>query len=107
MPASLIACAIAVVCGYGGLLLSYHFGLPSGPAIVLDDPARVARLMHGPAGGDVSPADVAWLAWLLWQGGAARVQADAGRWRIEPAEPAARAADWLAATIERFGPLPA
>mgnify|MGYP006160283649 FL=1 len=80
---------------------------PSGPAIVLDDPARVARLMHGPAGGDVSPADVAWLAWLLWQGGAARVQADAGRWRIEPAEPAARAADWLAATIERFGPLPA
>ena len=32
---SAIACAIAAACGYGGLLLSYHFGLPSGPAIVL------------------------------------------------------------------------
>ena len=32
---SAIACAIATVCGWGGLLLSYHFSLPSGPAIVL------------------------------------------------------------------------
>ena len=32
---SLVACAIATACGYGGLLLSYHWGLPSGPAIVL------------------------------------------------------------------------
>ena len=32
---SAIACGIAMVCGWGGLLLSYHLGLPSGPAIVL------------------------------------------------------------------------
>ena len=32
---SLVAAAIATACGYGGLLLSYHWGLPSGPAIVL------------------------------------------------------------------------
>ncbi len=32
---SVIASAIATACGYGGLLLSYHLGLPSGPAIVL------------------------------------------------------------------------
>ncbi len=32
---SVIACAIATTCGYGGLLLSYHAGLPSGPSIVL------------------------------------------------------------------------
>jgi len=79
----------------------------SGNAIVLDEPSVVARLMHGPAGSPVSDADAAWLAWLLWQGGAARVQADGARWRIERAEPAARPADWLAATIEQFGPLPA
>jgi zinc/manganese transport system permease protein len=32
---TLLAVAIAVGCGYGGLLLSFHAGLPSGPAIVL------------------------------------------------------------------------
>ena len=32
---SLIAAVFAVLSGYGGLLLSYHAGLPSGPAIVL------------------------------------------------------------------------
>ena len=32
---SLIASGFAVASGYGGLLLSYHAGLPSGPAIVL------------------------------------------------------------------------
>ncbi len=79
---------------------------PAGGSIVLDDPTAVTRLMHGPAGGDVSQTDVVWLAWLLWQGGAARVQADGGRWRIERTEPAERAGDWMAATIEQFGPLP-
>lgn len=32
---ALLASAIAAACGYGGLLLSFHAGLPSGPAIVL------------------------------------------------------------------------
>jgi zinc/manganese transport system permease protein len=32
---SVVAFGIATACGWGGLLLSYHFGLPSGPAIVL------------------------------------------------------------------------
>jgi zinc/manganese transport system permease protein len=32
---SAVAFGIATVAGWGGLLLSYHFGLPSGPAIVL------------------------------------------------------------------------
>lgn len=76
-------------------------------AIVLGDPAPVSRLLHAAPGSEVLLADVAWLAWLLWQGGAARVKADGGVWRIERAEPATRQPDWLAATIERFGPLPA
>lgn len=75
-------------------------------AIVLADPAPISRLLHAAPGSDVPPADVAWLTWLLWQGGAARVRAEGGEWRIERAEPAPRSADWLAATIERFGPLP-
>ncbi len=32
---ALLASAMAAACGYGGLLLSFHAGLPSGPAIVL------------------------------------------------------------------------
>ncbi len=32
---ALLASALAAACGYGGLLLSFHAGLPSGPAIVL------------------------------------------------------------------------
>ncbi len=78
----------------------------SGDAIVLDRPDLLSRLMYGAAGSEVSVQDAAWLAWLLWQGGGARVQAEGSGWRIVRAEPAARAADWLAATIERFGPLP-
>lgn len=78
----------------------------AGDAIVLDRAEPISRLLHGPAGSEVTTADAAWLAWLLWQGGGARVQADGTGWRIVRSEPAARPADWLAATIERFGPLP-
>ena len=36
LPAQLVnASAQAMLAGYAGLLLSYHWGLPSGPAIVL------------------------------------------------------------------------
>jgi two-component system probable response regulator PhcQ len=78
----------------------------AGGAIELADPAPLSRLLHGAAGSEVSPADAVWLAWLLWRGGAARVEAVAGGWRIAPAEPLPRASDWLADAIERLGPLP-
>jgi zinc/manganese transport system permease protein len=32
---SVISAALALLCGYVGLLLSYHANMPSGPAIVL------------------------------------------------------------------------
>lgn len=51
-----IAVADAAVAGYAGLLLSYHAGLPSGPAVILVAGALYAvSVVVGPAGG------------LLWQ----------------------------------------
>ena len=47
-----IAVAVAFVSGYGGLLLSYHLGAPSGPAIILvAGLLYAASLMLGPVGG--------------------------------------------------------
>ena len=52
----LIAVANAAVAGYAGLLLSYHAGLPSGPAVILVAGALyAASVIAGPVGG------------LLWQ----------------------------------------
>jgi len=51
-----IAVANAAVAGYAGLLLSYHAGLPSGPAVILVAGALyAASVLAGPVGG------------LLWQ----------------------------------------
>jgi len=47
-----IAVAVAFTSGYGGLLLSYHLGAPSGPAIILVAGALyAASLALGPVGG--------------------------------------------------------
>lgn len=47
-----IAVAIALASGYGGLLISWHVGAPSGPAIVLTAGAAYAvSLFAGPQGG--------------------------------------------------------
>jgi zinc/manganese transport system permease protein len=48
----LIAAGVAFFSGYGGLLISYHLGLPSGPAIILVAGAiYLASLLLGPVGG--------------------------------------------------------
>lgn len=47
-----IAVAVAFASGYGGLLLSYHLGAPSGPAIILvAGVLYAASLALGPVGG--------------------------------------------------------
>jgi zinc/manganese transport system permease protein len=47
-----IACGIAFLAGYGGLLVSYHFAAPSGPAIILVAGLFYAgSLVLGPIGG--------------------------------------------------------
>ena len=47
-----IAIPVALLSSVGGLLLSYHFSLPSGPAIILmAGVAYVISLVVGPVGG--------------------------------------------------------
>jgi len=51
-PMTVTAAIIAVVSGYGGLLISWHAGAPSGPAIVLTAGAAYGfSLFAGPRGG--------------------------------------------------------
>jgi zinc/manganese transport system permease protein len=48
----LIAAACGVVSGYAGLLLSFHTGVPSGPAIILVAGAfYIMSVLFGPVGG--------------------------------------------------------
>ncbi|WP_029010520.1 metal ABC transporter permease [Azospirillum halopraeferens] len=48
---ALVAVVLAAASGWGGLLLSYHFNLPSGPAIVLvAGAAYLASMAAGPVG---------------------------------------------------------
>ena len=47
-----VAVLVALGSGFGGLLLSYHLGLPAGPSIILVAAgAYAASLIAGPAGG--------------------------------------------------------
>ena len=47
-----VAVGSAVICGYAGLLVSFHAGLPSGPAIILVAGALCAvSVAVGPVGG--------------------------------------------------------
>ena len=47
-----LALLLALACGYGGLLLSYHAELPSGPAIILlCAAAYLVSLLFGRQGG--------------------------------------------------------
>lgn len=50
-----VAVVVAMLAGFAGLLLSYHFGLPSGPAIILCAGAAYAvSLIVGPEGGIIA-----------------------------------------------------
>jgi zinc/manganese transport system permease protein len=47
-----ISVGVAFISGYGGLLVSYHFGAPSGPAIILvAGVIYIVSLVLGPVGG--------------------------------------------------------
>ena len=53
----LVAIVIAMLASLCGLLLSYHYSLPSGPAIILvAGIAYGVSLVFGPAGGRVARA---------------------------------------------------
>lgn len=76
-----------------------------GDHVRFSDRAPFSALLSAGAGETPDPADCAWLAWLLWQGGLAQVDASAGvtGWTVRPAQPAALRPDWLADAIESLG----
>ncbi|MCY1562002.1 hypothetical protein D9M68_993330 [compost metagenome] len=60
-------------------------------------------LLSAPVGEAATAAQCAGLAWLLWMGGRAKVDAQADGWRVTLADAPAMPADWLADAMERLG----
>ncbi|WP_137917410.1 response regulator [Hydrogenophaga sp. 2FB] len=76
-----------------------------GDHVRFSDRAPLSALLGAGAGETPASADCAWLAWLLWQGGLAQVDAstDGPGWTVRPAPAAALRPDWLADAIETLG----
>jgi two-component system probable response regulator PhcQ len=60
-------------------------------------------LLTAPAGEAATAPACAWLAWLLWTGGAARATPAEGGWRVELSDTGPLPGDWLADAMERLG----
>ncbi|MDO9504374.1 MAG: response regulator [Hydrogenophaga sp.] len=82
-------------------------GEVSGDGVLVADAAVFTALLVSPAGQAPTAAQCAWLAWLLWQDGQARVTPAQGGWLVRPAAPEALRIDWLADAMERLGKDPA
>lgn len=92
--------------GWGALARSLGGEVTSDGVLVAGDSVFTALLVS-PAGETPTAPQCAWLAWLLWQGGRARVTPAQGGWLVRSAEPDALRADWLADAMERLGKDPA
>jgi two-component system, probable response regulator PhcQ len=71
-------------------------------AVLVPDPLAFTALLTAPAGQVVTAAQCAWLAWLLWQKGLARVEALDGGFRVSLVMASALPGDWLADAMERL-----
>ncbi|MBK6789008.1 MAG: hypothetical protein IPG77_15575 [Betaproteobacteria bacterium] len=74
-------------------------------AVWVRETAPFTALLTAPAGTAVTHGQCAWLAWLLWQGGAAQLSVDGGSCCIRPVAAVMLSGDWLAAVMERFRPI--
>ncbi|MEZ5645930.1 MAG: response regulator [Burkholderiaceae bacterium] len=74
-----------------------------GSSVVVRDAALLTGLLTAPAGQAVTDVQCAWLAWLLWQEGFARVEPDGDVWRVSMASGGMLPGDWLADAMERLG----
>jgi two-component system probable response regulator PhcQ len=97
LPAS-DASRLAALCSALGLTAT-DGGAPRVPGEAL-----VAALAAAP-GTPLQAPQAACLAWLLWCGGAARLQADGAACVVTPAAPQTPPGDWLAAAIEAASPV--
>ncbi|PZO20258.1 MAG: hypothetical protein DCF26_03635 [Burkholderiales bacterium] len=82
-------------------------GEVSGDGVLVANATVFTALLVSPAGETPTAPQCAWLAWLLWQAGNARVTPAQGGWLVRPAAPDALRADWLADAMERLGKDPA
>jgi two-component system probable response regulator PhcQ len=74
-----------------------------GDSVRVDDPGALTDLLAGPPGELPSPAQAAWLAWLVRWGAAAQAQPAGNAWWISlqaTASPPALPAGWLATEVE-------
>jgi two-component system, probable response regulator PhcQ len=71
-------------------------------AVLVSDPQVFTALLTAPAGQVVTANQCVWLAWLLWQGGLARLAVVDGTYRVGLATATALPGDWLAAAMERL-----
>lgn len=81
-------------------------GEVSGDGVLVANATVFTALLVSPAGETPTAPQCAWLAWLLWQGGHARVTPAQGGWMVRPAAPDALREDWLADAMERLGKNP-
>ncbi len=73
-------------------------------AVWVRETTPFTALLTAPAGAAVTYNQCAWLAWLLWQGGAAEFTLADGVAGIRPVAAVMLSGDWLAGVMERFGP---
>lgn len=74
-------------------------------AVRVREVAPFTALLTAPAGSAVTHGQCAWLAWLLWQGGAAQLELADGGCVVRPVAAVMLSGDWLAGVMERFGPV--
>jgi two-component system, probable response regulator PhcQ len=74
-----------------------------GDKLVFHHTTPFTALLTAPAGETATAAQSAWLAWLLWHGGQAQVEAVSGAWVVKRAVTNIQnlPQDWLADAIER------
>ena len=73
-------------------------------AVHVRETAPFTALLTASAGSAVTHGQCAWLAWLLWQGGAAQLELTAAGCVVRPVAAVMLSGDWLAGVMERFGP---
>lgn len=72
-------------------------------SVVITNPQALTALLTAPAGQAVTLPQCAWLAWLLWQKGLARLEAFDGGFRVSLVNASALPGDWLADAMEQLG----
>lgn len=88
-----------------GVLAKIVGGEQRDGAVHVRETAPFTALLTAPAGAAVTHGQCAWLAWLLWQGGAAQLELADGGCVIRPVAAVMLSGDWLAGVMERFGPV--